>query len=411
MPISTLSLAYSKSAMVTSRLPTRAARSAASLIRLARSAPEKPGVPRASTRGSTSGASGTLRIWTFRIFSRPPTSGFGTTTWRSKRPGRSSAGSSTSGTVGGGDQDHAFVGLEAVHLDQQLVERLLALVVAAAEAGAAMAADRVDFVDEDDAGRVLLGLLEHVAHAARADAHEHLDEVGARDGEERHVGFARDGARQQRLAGARRADEQTALGNLAAQPLELLRILQEVDDLLELGLGLVDAGDVVEGDAAVLLGQQARLRLAEAHGAAGAALHLAQEEDVDADQHQHGQPAHEHAADIDALLGRPGVDPVDVLDQHRHELFVGRRARHVGRELLHAVARLAEGARDGVALDADVLDLALFDRAHEVGIGDRVAGRPRRAALEDAVEQREQQHDDDPQGGVAIERVHRVLFR
>ena len=69
------------------------------------------------------------------------------------------------GPVGGGDQDDAFVGLEAVHLDQQLVERLLALVIAAAEAGAAMAADRVDFVDEDDAGRVLLGLLEHVAHA------------------------------------------------------------------------------------------------------------------------------------------------------------------------------------------------------------------------------------------------------
>ncbi len=38
------------------------------------------------------------------------------------------------GPVGGGDQDDAFVGLEAVHLDEQLVERLLALVVAAAEA-------------------------------------------------------------------------------------------------------------------------------------------------------------------------------------------------------------------------------------------------------------------------------------
>ena len=71
------------------------------------------------------------------------------------------------GPVGRRDQDHAFIGLEAVHLDQQLVERLLALVIAAAETGAAMAADRVDFVDEDDAGRVLLGLLEHVADAAR----------------------------------------------------------------------------------------------------------------------------------------------------------------------------------------------------------------------------------------------------
>ena len=93
--------------------------------------------------------------------------------------------------VGRRDDDDAFVLLEAVHLDQQLVEGLLALVVAAAEARAAMAADRVDFIDEDDAGRVLFRLLEHVAHTARADADEHLDEVGARNGEERHVGFTR----------------------------------------------------------------------------------------------------------------------------------------------------------------------------------------------------------------------------
>ena len=164
------------------------------------------------------------------------------------------------GPVGRGDQDHALVRLEAVHLDQQLVQGLLALVVAAAEAGAAMAADRVDLVDEDDAGRVLLALLEHVAHAAGADADEHLDEVGAGDGEERHVGLAGDGAGQQRLAGARRADQQHALRDLAAEALELLRVLQELDDLLELLLGLVDAGDVLEGDAADLLGQQARPR-------------------------------------------------------------------------------------------------------------------------------------------------------
>ena len=107
------------------------------------------------------------------------------------------------GTVGRGDEDDAFVRLEAVHLDEELVQRLLALVVAAAEAGAAVAADRVDFVDEDDAGRVLLALLEQVADARGADADEHLDEVGAADREERDVGLARDGARQQRLAGSR----------------------------------------------------------------------------------------------------------------------------------------------------------------------------------------------------------------
>jgi hypothetical protein len=41
---------------------------------------------------------------------------------------------------------------------QQLVERLLALVVAAAHAGAAGATHRVNLINENDAGGVLLGL-------------------------------------------------------------------------------------------------------------------------------------------------------------------------------------------------------------------------------------------------------------
>ena len=160
------------------------------------------------------------------------------------------------GPVGGGDQDDAFIRLEAVHLDQQLVERLLALVIAAAEAGAAMAADRVDFVDEDDAGRVLLRLLEHVAHARGADADEHLDEVGAGNGEERHIGLAGDGARDQVLPVPGGPTSSTPRGMLAAEPLEFAGIAQELDDLLQVLLGLVDAGDVLEGDAAMRLGQE-----------------------------------------------------------------------------------------------------------------------------------------------------------
>ena len=109
------------------------------------------------------------------------------------------------GSVGGGDDDHVRVRVEAVHLDEDLVEGLLALVVRAAEAGAALAADRVDLVDEDDARGVALGLVEQVADAAGADADEHLDELRAGDAEEGHAGLAGDGARQQGLAGAGRA--------------------------------------------------------------------------------------------------------------------------------------------------------------------------------------------------------------
>ena len=189
------------------------------------------------------------------------------------------------GTVGRRDQDHAFVRFEAVHLDQQLVQRLLALVVTAAEARAAMAADGVDFVDEDDAGGVLLALLEQVADAARAHADEHFHEVRTRDREERHAGFAGDGARQQGLAGSGRPDQQHALGNAAAELLELLRLAQELDDLLQLFLGLFHAGDVLERHLLLLRGVQARAALAEAERLVSAALHLPHHEDPEGQQH------------------------------------------------------------------------------------------------------------------------------
>ena len=54
-PIITLSLAFSKSSIPTNLLPILAAINAASLTKLARSAPEKPGVPRAIILRSTSG--------------------------------------------------------------------------------------------------------------------------------------------------------------------------------------------------------------------------------------------------------------------------------------------------------------------------------------------------------------------
>ena len=101
--------------------------------------------------------------------------------WRSKRPGRNSAGSRTSGRLRGRDDDHAFLRIEAVHLDEQRIERLLALVVAAAHAVTAMTPDRVDFIDKDDARRGFLALLEHVAHARGADADKHFNKIRAAD--------------------------------------------------------------------------------------------------------------------------------------------------------------------------------------------------------------------------------------
>src|SRR5205807_5059412 len=150
---------------------------------------------------------------------------------------------------------------ESIHLDQELIERLLALVVTAAQSGAAMAADGVDLIDEDDARRVFLSLLEQIADARRAHADEHLDEIRSGDREERRVGLARDRAREKRLASARRSHQQNALRNLAAELGELLRLFEKLDDLVQLELGLIDARNILERDFLGAAGEQLGLRL------------------------------------------------------------------------------------------------------------------------------------------------------
>src|SRR6266545_4832933 len=76
---------------------SRIAASAASLTKAAQSAAEKPSSSTASLARSTSDANGTLRDAALRISARACAPGGGTYTRRSKRPGRSSAGSTRSG--------------------------------------------------------------------------------------------------------------------------------------------------------------------------------------------------------------------------------------------------------------------------------------------------------------------------
>ena len=66
--------------------------------------------------------------------------------------------------------------------------------------------------------------------------------------------------------------------------------LQEIhESRLQVILGLVDADDILEGYAVLVLSKQACLGRAKAHGAPRPALHLTHEEDPHADQKQDRQ--------------------------------------------------------------------------------------------------------------------------
>jgi hypothetical protein len=72
-------------------------------------------------------------------------------------------------------------------------------------------------------------------------AHAHLVKVAARGDEEADARLAGDGSRQEGLAGTGRTGEEDAAGELAAELAELGRILEEFNDLLQLGLGFFAA--------------------------------------------------------------------------------------------------------------------------------------------------------------------------
>ena len=134
-------------------------------------------------------------------------------------------------TVGRRDDDDALVGLKTVHLNQQLVQCLFTFVITTAHANTTCATNGVNLVDENDAGRVFLGLLEHVAHTGCTDTDKHFNEVRTGNRKERHTCFARNRTRQQCFTRTGRADKQRTFGNLTTKARKFLRVAQEFNDL------------------------------------------------------------------------------------------------------------------------------------------------------------------------------------
>ena len=67
-----------------------------------------------------------------------------------------------------------------------------------------------------------------------------------------------------------------------------MRVFQKFDDFLQFIAGLINTGNIVKGNLAMLFSKQFRFRLAKAHCPASAAtlLHLAQNEECDAQDQQ-----------------------------------------------------------------------------------------------------------------------------
>ncbi len=237
--------------------------------------------------------------------------------------------------------------------------------------------------------------------------------------------FAGHGPRQQRLAGARRPEQQHPMGHPSAQLLIPVGGLQKVDDLGQLALGLVDPSDVVEGHADLLGIDPAGLRATEVAERAAdptapgrGSPHQQHEQ---ADQQQRGtEPEQQLGPDRRARIRRLRVD-LDFLGlQQRSQILVAPERRDFGGEQrrgrrVRVVAGVFDLFRERplhrVALGRDRLDLA---RLHF--IQEERAERHRHPGLRGRLEQnhrqpvrRQQRDHEDPEPAPAMGRRRFVL--
>src|SRR5436309_1195954 len=156
-------------------------------------------------------------------------------------------------------------------------------------------------------------------------------------------------SRQERLAGAGRPHRQHALGDAAAEALVLARVLEEVDDLDQLGLGLVHAGHVGEGRLQLLAVEALVLAAPEGERLRGPAADAAHEEHPDRDHHRERDDPAEEQVLPEGRLDAPGELHV-VRAQLVDELLVVHERdarRHEDAGLLLAAQQLAEPIAGG----------------------------------------------------------------
>ena len=235
-------------------------------------------------------ASGLPFAWTSRICWRPLRSGRSTTICRSKRPGRSSAGSRMSGR---------FVAAIRMMLsfgsNPSISTRSWLSVCSRSSWPPPRPAPRWRPTASISSMKMMHGPPSSPARTGRGRARRPRRRTSRRSPSRRSRRTARPPRRRPRAraASCRCPAARTAArpSGSAAQRLELLRGLEEVLDLLQLLDGLVHAGHVLEGDLGRVGGHPLRAALAEAHHLLAAALHLVHQEDPEADQEDEREEA------------------------------------------------------------------------------------------------------------------------
>eukprot|EP00963_Diacronema_lutheri_P005940 scaffold492_cov341-Pavlova_lutheri.AAC.2 len=243
--------------------------------------------------------------------------------------------------IRGRHQDDPGVRREAVHLRKQLIEGLLPLLVGLRLAICPRKTERIDLVDENDAGSIDARPLEEVSHPGCSHSHDDLHKLRTRHFIKRYARFPGDGLGHEGLARSGTTLQQQTLGRLCAESGEPDWILQELHHLLELFHFPTQTTHVVELDAGFPFFPRQALGLAKLdrlHRIRGHSFPRLEDAEEQADHDEPRGPQDEHhggkiVQEDHVRLGRRAIEPyVEVV---LSGAIVGVRVRIIRDPVLH----------------------------------------------------------------------------
>ena len=198
-------------------------------------------------------------------------------------------------TVGGRNQNHVGLDVEAVHLHEHLVEGLLTFVVATTHTGTTVATYGINFIDEDNRGGVLLSLFEQVTNTAGTHTNKHFNEVGTRNREEGNTRFTSNSTCEKSFTRSGRAIEEHTLRDASSHGQEAFGLFEEVNNFCQFFHGLVGTCHVSKGDGGGFFGDHLGAGLTKLHHTASPSLHGGEHEPEEGTDQDNGQEDAQHA--------------------------------------------------------------------------------------------------------------------
>ena len=213
--------------------------------------------------------------------------------------------------------------------------------MSAAKPRSPVASHRINFINKDDTGCVLLPLHKEIPDPGGPHTDKHFHKIRPTDTEKGDIRFPRDGLGKERFPRSGRPHQENPLRDAAPEAGKFLRILEEFDDLLKLFLGLFDPRHILKGYLLFRLREDFRAALSEREGLSPPHLHLPHEKDPHGDQQQHGKPGYEDRLPQGRLLRRLGGDlhslPLKKFNKIRIVGGIGRKGRAIRRGPLNLI--------------------------------------------------------------------------